>query len=49
MAKKKFFLTKKDKEAQKKAIEHFNQEDKNLISGDEIKGGQWLEIPIKKE
>jgi hypothetical protein len=48
MAKKKFFFTKKDKEAHKKELGHFIKNSEDLCP-DEVKGGQWVEHSIKVE
>jgi hypothetical protein len=47
MAKKKFFIKTDEKDAKKKALEHFNT-DENRIDADEIMGG-WREYGGKKD
>ena len=47
MAKKKFFIKPDEKDAKKKALEHFNT-DENRIDSDEILGG-WREYSGKKD
>ncbi|MFC0186391.1 hypothetical protein SAMN04515674_10652 [Pseudarcicella hirudinis] len=43
MAKKKYFLSSNDKDAKKKILKHFDNEE-HKISEDEILGGAWLDV-----